>query len=281
MKKNPWMMLGAAVFVVAAFLFWRKFHSRGPVIVAVVDTGVNPSEPEMQGHLLTAGAWNYFDSNNDTRDEEGHGTEAAHRILSICPACRILPLKVTRHGAGVRVADLENAITRAVDQGAKVINLSFGVVAPATDALKKAAERAEAKGALLVAAAGTGAPNPFQSLELTQLVPQSLDHTLVVGVAPAADKPEPILNRGRQLAFSVIHGVDLPKRGSSYAAAEVSGWAGCRLSHGAPSPETLRADARALAKAHAAAGIDPNRVGAGAVTLDQLKQDSGMCEASE
>ncbi|MCC7440568.1 MAG: S8 family serine peptidase [Bdellovibrionales bacterium] len=281
MAKGKKRAVAAAAVGLAAgvgLAFWWGTRPAESILVAVVDTGVDAADPSLKGRVLAEGAWNFFDSNADFKDEDGHGTEVARRVLAACPVCRVLPLKVTKRGAGVRAKDLEGAFAKALEAGARVVNVSLGVESPVTPELKAAAEKLDAAGVLLVAAAGTGAPNPFKSVLLSKMIPQSLPQTLVVGVAPAADRAETVQNTGPELAFCVVHAIGDGKRGSSYAAAEVSGWAACRLARsGRWDPESLKEAVLKFAKP--VADAEPGRLGAGTVDPAELLAGAGDCPA--
>jgi type VII secretion-associated serine protease mycosin len=114
---------------------WSESQGQG-VTVAVVDTGVDGSHPDLTGQVLKGkdvtgtGA----DAQNDTDGHgtgmasiiagHGHGTNNASGVIGLAPKARILPIKAT-------VADDYNddqwakGVRYAVDQGAEVINLSF------------------------------------------------------------------------------------------------------------------------------------------------------------
>jgi Subtilase family len=65
--------------------------SERPIVVAVVDSGVDPSVPG----LVTGD--NAADGSSDTRDESGHGTGVAQVVaagIAGCSACRIMPVKI-------------------------------------------------------------------------------------------------------------------------------------------------------------------------------------------
>jgi subtilisin family serine protease len=62
-----------------------------PVVVAVVDSGVDPGVPG-----LVAG-YNAVDGSADTRDQLGHGTGVASVAaagIAGCESCRIMPVKI-------------------------------------------------------------------------------------------------------------------------------------------------------------------------------------------
>jgi type VII secretion-associated serine protease mycosin len=139
---------------------WKTSSGRG-VVVAVIDTGVRGSHPDLKGHVL-AGR-DFVAPGTPASDENGHGTHVAGIIAaltnnkigisSLAPGSRILPVRVLdRSGAGSS-ADVAKAIVWAVDRGAKVINLSLS--STRSDAAGRAAVAyAISKNVVVVAAAG-------------------------------------------------------------------------------------------------------------------------------
>jgi subtilisin family serine protease len=129
--------------------------------VAVVDSGVDPSQPDLQGALV-AGA-DFADSSGSTADQYGHGTMVAgviaargnnsQGVAGVCWSCLVMPIKVldaNGSGSGASVAD---GIRWATDHGANVINLSIVLSAP-DPAVADAIAYAHDHGVLVVAAAG-------------------------------------------------------------------------------------------------------------------------------
>ncbi|MEZ5570163.1 MAG: S8 family peptidase [Halioglobus sp.] len=154
-----------------------------PVIVAVIDSGVDGEHPELRDSLWSnAGeipgngvdddgngfvddvhGWNFLSDSADTRDTNGHGTIVAGiigaavdngvGIAGVNPSARIMPLKVTNYlGAGSSL-DVAAAVVYAVNNGASVVNVSLGgpVYSPAEQI---ALEYAARKGVLVVVASG-------------------------------------------------------------------------------------------------------------------------------
>jgi subtilisin family serine protease len=140
---------------------WDAANGLGePVTVAVVDTGVNPVA-DLAGALVPG--WNFVAGNDDTADDNGHGTEVAGTIAArgdngigsagACWRCLIMPIKVA-DANGVGADDnVAAGIRYAVDHGARVVNLSLGQSEDA-QVLADAVSYAEAHGVLVVAAAG-------------------------------------------------------------------------------------------------------------------------------
>ena len=148
---------------------WDKTRGAAGLVVAVLDTGVDASQPDLAGAVLPG--FNAIANNTDTRDVEGHGTAVAGVIAArsnntagvagICWTCSILPVKVLGDDGSGDMATLAIGIVRAADAGARVINMSLG--GPAGSAtLDQAIAYAVGKNAVLVAAAGNdGVETPF------------------------------------------------------------------------------------------------------------------------
>ncbi|MFI9647861.1 type VII secretion-associated serine protease mycosin [Streptomyces sp. NPDC052040] len=134
------------------------------VTVAVVDTGVDDSNPQLRGAVLPGG--DYVGHSGGTQDDEGHGTRVAGIIAArplkgtgfagIAPDARILSFRYT--GAQDKQGDsktMSEAITAAVAKGAKIINISSDTADKKDNLpLRNAVAAAVRSGALIVAAAG-------------------------------------------------------------------------------------------------------------------------------
>ncbi|MCZ7440236.1 type VII secretion-associated serine protease mycosin [Micromonospora sp. WMMC241] len=151
------------------------------VVVAVVDSGVDRSHPQLTGRVSTGA--DFLDPGGDgTRDCAGHGTGVASIIAAtpqpgvafrgLAPGARILPVRVSEQqvvdgresGRTVDAAGFASAIRWAVDHDADVLNLS--VVLYADDpAVRAAVSYALRREVVVVAAAGNlhdnGDPRPY------------------------------------------------------------------------------------------------------------------------
>jgi subtilisin family serine protease len=165
-----------------------------PVKVAVVDSGVDCSLPDFQGQIA---AEKSFVGGSPCMDTEGHGTIVAGEIagalnqggvVGLAYSSQLLVAKVVDAGGSIPLKAEAAGIRWAVNQGAKVVNLSFGAVrdprAPNLDSYSKIEAQAVAyavrKGAVVVAAVGNSdeaytTPWPYASW------PAALPHVIGVG----------------------------------------------------------------------------------------------------
>jgi subtilisin family serine protease len=106
--------------------------SRGVgVRVAVIDTGIDLNHPIFAGRISYP---NYDFVDNDAYPQEvmggagaGHGTFVAGLIALTAPGAVIMPLRAFDSDGSGTSFDIAKAIRYAVDNGAQVINMSFGL----------------------------------------------------------------------------------------------------------------------------------------------------------
>ena len=147
----------------------RRFATGAGVRVAVIDTGVSP-HPEI-AHLRPGRDFVAADALHDC---DNHGTAVAGiiagRTLGIAPEAEILSVRQTSaHYRDAQAGNLEtltDAIHNALDEGAGVLNISVvSCLEPAfasridASGITAALARAEAQGAVVVAAAGNTGPD--------------------------------------------------------------------------------------------------------------------------
>jgi type VII secretion-associated serine protease mycosin len=215
---------------------WPLTRGAG-VTVAVVDTGVDGAHPQLRGAVRPG-----IDVvNGGTADTDcvGHGTLVAGLMAArpaagtgfagVAPDATVLPVRVTNSQQGT-AAPLAEGIRRAVDAGARVVNVSI-VVDQSTPALRAAVDYAISRDVVVVAAAG----NEFQSGSPLQY-PAAYPGVLAVGAIDASGGRADFSETDAGVAV-VAPGVDIVGpgaggtglvaggQGTSYAAPFVSGTA--------------------------------------------------------
>ena len=178
-----------------AWSYWTEQPSLFPVKVAVIDSGIDGAHPEFTGRIVAAKT---FVGGSPYRDEQGHGTFVAGEIAAnpanalgiagLAFNARLLVAKVVDADGNVSLPGEVAAIHWAVDNGARVLNLSLGGVRDPLDPrldtyspLEQAAiEYAYSKGAVVVAAVGNGPQSPATPWGFAHY-PASLPH--VIGVS--------------------------------------------------------------------------------------------------
>lgn len=155
--------------LIRAFDAWPEQPALNPVLVAVIDSGIDAEHPDLSGQIEEARS---FVSSPATTDSIGHGTMVAGEIAAATNnatgiagssfSTRLLIAKVVSGNGSIPLEAEAKAIRWAVDRGARVINLSLGgrrdPLNPARDTfseLEAAAVRyAVDRGVVVVAATG-------------------------------------------------------------------------------------------------------------------------------
>ena len=128
------------------------------VIVAVVDTGVELSHPMLSGRLVDG--YDFNEGDYIPNDENGHGTHVSGTIVDCTPGLNvmIMPIRVMDAKGSGYFSTIALGIRYAAENGASVINMSFG--GPGDDPYgDEAIALALQNGATPVAAAGNEAEN--------------------------------------------------------------------------------------------------------------------------
>ncbi|MGC4895086.1 type VII secretion-associated serine protease mycosin [Micromonospora sp. DT31] len=147
---------------------WRTSTGRG-VVVAVIDSGVDGSHPDLAGQVLP-GLDLVTPDGTDGPDPVGHGTTVAgliagraddnRGVVGLAPDAKILPVRVldarNRYDDALVIA---TAVRWAVDKGARVVNLSLGGGGD-SPALAAALDYAFARDVVVVACTGNLATSP-------------------------------------------------------------------------------------------------------------------------
>ncbi len=125
----------------------------GTVRVAVIDSGVNVPHPHLPGVSGGLGIDLQGREHDDFLDRLGHGTAVAAAIHEKAPDADLFVIKVFEDRLATSVPTLIRAIDRAMEHGARIINLSLGTPKDLRRShLEAVVERTRAFGALLVSA---------------------------------------------------------------------------------------------------------------------------------
>lgn len=164
------------------------------VQVAVLDTGVDATHPALRGRVLEgldAATGLPLPPEADESQGEMHGTHVAGLVVGegvgVAPEALLRPVRVfsPNYVGDFRVAQ---AIVWAVDQGARVINLSFGGTAYSY-LLHEAINYALERQVVVVAAAGNQG-------SVARFYPAGLPGVIAVGAADGQGRPAWFSNRG-------------------------------------------------------------------------------------
>ncbi|MCM3884000.1 S8 family serine peptidase [Frankia sp. R82] len=168
----------------------QRISQGAGVIVAVVDGGVDATNPKLRGQLVRGAGVGPDAAADGWRDDDpdGHGTAMAGlvagrvdggpaQVRGIAPAARILPIST---GAETDSAEVAIAVHRAVDLGAGVINLSLGSADDPTSDEREAVSYALAHDVVVVASAGNVEPGDPPSDAATINSPASIPGVVAV-----------------------------------------------------------------------------------------------------
>ena len=188
------------------FDFWDSPPLLPPVRVAVIDSGIDGTHPELAPRI--AGAKTFVGGSAKV-DEEGHGTfvagliaagvDDAVGIAGMAPSAELLVAKVV-DGDLIDVEAEVKAIRWAVRNGARVVNMSLGGLRDPRNPERDAYSRLEAeavgwahgRGAVVVAAVGNSTDVPARPWPYASY-PAALPHVLGVS-ALARDGSVPVFS---------------------------------------------------------------------------------------
>ena len=145
---------------IAAPTAWSSATGSGGLTIAICDTGVDGTHPDLAAKLVPG--WNFYDNNSNTSDVYGHGTAVAGTaaaasnnglgVASVAWGCSLMPLRVSAADGSATYSAIASAITWAADHGARVANVSYIVSDSST--VSSAAQYLQSKGGVLAVSAG-------------------------------------------------------------------------------------------------------------------------------
>jgi subtilisin family serine protease len=221
---------GGSMDQIGAPPVWQAGYEGGGVKVAVLDTGVDQTHPDLKGRI--AEAQDFTASPSGTGDHFGHGTHVASIIggtgaasggarKGVAQKADLLVGKVlgdTGYGTDSQVIA---GMQWAADEGAKVVNMSLGAddESDGTDPMSLALnEISEAGGTLFVVAAGNNGQNGQQTVG----IPGVADDALTVGAVDSADALADFSSRGPRSGDGAVK-PDVTAPGVDIVAARAAG----------------------------------------------------------
>ncbi len=229
MKNYLRPLAGVFALVSAATTTTAFAAESSPLVVAVVDSGVdvehrllashiwsNPGESGLDkngqdkstngidddgnGFIDDLHGWNFSGNNKDLRDQNGHGTHVAGIIVQGAPAARIMAVKYfdPKASGEKNLNDTVRAFQYAIRMKADIINYSGGGRSPSPEE-KAAMATAARAGILVVAAAG----NESRRLASGGFFPATYDLPNIAAVA--ADKAGDRLIQASNFSATKVH----------------------------------------------------------------------------
>ena len=195
---------------VSATTSWDITTGSTSVVVAVLDTGIDLTHPDLlpnlwvnsgevagnqkdddgDGYVDDVNGWNFVAGNNNVADDNDHGSHCAGIIgavgnnylgvSGICPVVRIMPVKIIDSEGYVTSANVVAGMNYAVARGASITSNSYG--GPGSSQAEKTAFNAALNaGVLVVTAAGNDYPGV--NVDVHPSYPGSYTYSNIINVA--------------------------------------------------------------------------------------------------
>lgn len=159
---------------IKADLAWNTTSGTG-VTIAVLDSGaayeyfdIYAEAPDLSGTIFVPG-WDFVNNDANPDDDYGHGTHITGTVAQttnnflgctgVAFGASIMPVKVLDNTGNGSLTNVVDGIYFAANNGAKIINMSFGFGNNPSLTLQNAVNYANAAGCLLVCSAGNGGTN--------------------------------------------------------------------------------------------------------------------------
>ncbi|PIM69931.1 peptidase S8 [Streptomyces sp. JV178] len=206
---------------------WKAGYDGKGVTIAVLDTGVDTTHPDLKGQVVAA---KNFSTSPGTTDRFGHGTHVASiaagtgkrskgAYKGVAPGAKLLNAKVLSDEGYGDDSGIIAGMEWAAAQGADVVNLSLGGPdSPGIDPMEAEIDKLSAEKDILFAVA---AGNEGQGGERTIGSPGSAAAALTVGAVDGKDRLAPFSSRGPGLDGRIKPDVTAP--GVAITAASAKG----------------------------------------------------------
>ncbi len=150
---------GVADADIDAFEAWSVPQGSSTIAIAILDSGIDQSHEDLQSKIAKN---RNFTNSLTVDDKHGHGTHVAGiaavtnnaiGVAGTCPNCRLYNVKVLNDTLDSSYTWVANGIIWATDNGAKVINMSFGNENGYSKTVEDAVNYAWNRGVILTGAA--------------------------------------------------------------------------------------------------------------------------------
>ena len=193
---------------------WDTTTGSAAVVIAIVDTGVDLTHPDLSAKIVAG--YDFVNSDAIAQDDNGHGSHVAGiaaassnngaGVAGASWGARIMPVKVLNANKNGSFANAAAGIIWAADHGAHIINLSLGGSSHST-VFQNAIDYAYSKGVTIVAASGNNS-NGFV------LYPARYSNVIAVGATDSVNNRASFSNYGAELDI-VAPGVSIYSTGIS------------------------------------------------------------------
>lgn len=195
---------------------WDLVKASRDIIVAVVDTGIDDTHPDLAGAVVPGVAYVSAPSEGcdvTTKDENSHGTHVAGIIAAIAnngigiagaaSGVRVMPIRSLDCTGIGSTSDIAMGVTWAVDHGARIVTISLGASLDSAT-LEEAVQYAIGHGVLVIAASGNCGLGPPRCLGTANLVeyPAAYPGVLAVGATEPDGTIAPFSTQGAHVGIA-------------------------------------------------------------------------------
>jgi hypothetical protein len=208
---------------------WRISHGESAIVVAVIDSGIDASIPQLSesmwvnddeipengvdddqnGYIDDVHGWDFRDNDNSSlvgSPIHSHGTFVAGIIaarpgelpvVGVAPGVKLMDIRFLDSSNEFRTSDwgmFSRAIDYAVDNGARIINLGIFANGRPPGSFEAALKRAAERGVIIIGCTGNTGENKV-------LYPGKYDTVYAVGATTKDDLLAEFSNQGSEVAF--------------------------------------------------------------------------------
>ncbi len=166
---------------------WNITRGSSSVTIAVIDSGADPTHPDLATKLVPG--WSFLTGTSNTADTFGHGTavtgtaaaatDNSTGVAGVGWQTTVMPLVVTDASGFSAYSSIANAIVYAADHGVRLINISLAG-GTSSSTLQSAVDHAWTKGAVIFAAAGNNGTSNL-------VYPAACNHVVAVSATNSDD----------------------------------------------------------------------------------------------